>query len=88
MSKEKVTHFNAKNNKLFPRPWNDLVVFARYENPRPCEFCGKKRKHFWTLGVSFRVADMQPYVIKPSEKIFEAGAPVCRKHLLVPSDNT
>lgn len=82
-----VAVLEAKPNPLFSEAQRALVRFLSYRRPIPCRHCGRKRKDHWTSLAFFRVAEMEVVTLRNSATEYPPLTPVCRNHILAPSEN-
>lgn len=83
-------YFEPKPNPMFPEWLTAMLSFVRYPEAVPCEHCGRRSRHHWTLCVPFTVSSMESGVfhLVESTVVFRRFAPVCRAHMLHPAFRT
>ena len=88
--------FEAKPNPMFPDWMTQRLRFLEYSAPVKCAYCGRMKRHHWTMFLSFRIGE--GFEKKVRGKVIPCGAlvgtngkeifppltPVCRKHILTP----
>jgi len=80
--------FEAKPNRMLGEALRALTRFLRFERAVPCQECGRKSKHHWTMLIPFAAYTMPTNAFKAtvSGKRHAPGAPVCRAHPMAPLD--
>lgn len=74
-----------KPNPMFTEWQRQSVRFLTYNKAVPCEECGRRSRHHWTLIVEFIANTMAHIVPFSSGLVHKPLAPVCRAHLLAPA---
>lgn len=66
-----------------------LLLRCSFSRAVPCPWCGRKRKHFWTLNQPYRMCYIPSHgfvVAKEIGPVMRANLLVCMSHMLTPAD--
>jgi len=76
----------AKPNRMFSEDMRQLIRFLRYNQPVPCQACGKKARIHWAFLAEFDAIDFgrSQFVATSFGKAFAPLTPVCQDHPLQP----